>query len=259
MSALLDVAGISKRFGGLQAVDAASFTVEANSLTSLIGPNGAGKTTAFNMVSGFLTPDTGHITFRGQRIEGLQPHQISRLGMARTFQDPRVFAEMSVLDNVLVGMRQKGEHPWWAFAGGAEVKRQAKETLERAEAVLVNVGLIDRAREQASELSFGEQRFLSIARTLIGNPDIVLLDEPTVGLDRSTFGKLVELMTRLVDGEKKTVLLIEHNMDVVMSISHKVVLMVQGAVVASGAPQEVRKDSRMIEAYLGKRHAAAGH
>ncbi len=258
MTALLEVAGISKRFGGLLAVDNATFSVDAGTITSLIGPNGAGKTTAFNIVSGFLKPDGGGIAFRGEAVEGLEPFEIARRGMARTFQDPRVFPEMSVIDNVVVGVRQKGERPLWAVLRGAEVDAQWKRARERAETILARVGLIDRRNEQASALSFGEQRFLSIARALVGDPQIVLLDEPTVGLDRASFGKLVELMKHLVTDGKKTILLVEHNMDVVMSISEKVVLMVQGGVVASGAPAEVRAHRSMVEAYLGKRHVASG-
>ena len=259
MSALLDVAGISKRFGGLLAVDAARFTVEARTITSLIGPNGAGKTTAFNIVSGFLKPDGGTIKFRGEAIEALEPFEIARRGMARTFQDPRVFADMSVLDNVVVGLRQIGESPLRALLGGVAVAADRKRALEKAERILEGVGLIDRRGERASALSFGEQRFLSIARALVGDPEIVLLDEPTVGLDRGSFGKLLELMQRLVAEEQKTILLIEHNMDIVMSISAKVVLMVQGAVVASDTPGEIREHRGMREAYLGKRHVAASH
>ena len=257
MTAVLDVKGISKRFGGLAAVDNASFTVEEHTITSLIGPNGAGKTTAFNIVSGFLKPDFGKVTFAGQSIEHLEPHDIYRLGMARTFQDPRVFQEMSVLDNVMVGVRQKGETPFWAIVRGAEVNSQWKAARERAEKILESVGLLARANEAASALSFGEQRFLSIARALVGEPRIVLLDEPTVGLDRGTFGQLVELMKNLVSKERKTILMIEHNMDVVISISDKVVLMMQGTTVASGTPAEVRSHRSMVEAYLGKRHVAA--
>jgi ABC-type branched-subunit amino acid transport system ATPase component len=256
MTTLLGVEGISKRFGGLQAVDSTSFTVEPNTITSLIGPNGAGKTTVFNIISGFLKPDSGTIMFRGQPVAGLEPYEISQRGMARTFQDPRVFAQMSVLENVLVGLRQKGESPLWALLGGKEVDTQVKLARERAEHILATTGLIGRARERASALSFGEQRFLSIARTLISEPDIILLDEPTVGLDRASFGKLIELMMRLVSDVKKTILLIEHNMSVVMSISAKVILMVQGTVVASGSPQEIRSHRSMVEAYLGKGHVA---
>jgi branched-chain amino acid transport system ATP-binding protein len=256
MTIVLDVEAISKRFGGLQAVDVASFTVASNSITSLIGPNGAGKTTAFNMVSGFLKPDSGRVRFRGREIAGFEPHVIASLGMARTFQDPRVFPEMTVLENVLVGVRQKGESPIWAFLRGIEVDAQASRAREKAEQILKMIGLIDRAKERAASLSFGEQRFLSIARTLIRDPDIILLDEPTVGLDKATFGSLIALMTRLVEEDGKTILLIEHNMDVVMSISAKVILMVQGTVVASGSPEEIRGHRSMVEAYLGKRHVA---
>ncbi len=256
MTILLDVERISKRFGGLQAVDEASFTVEANTITSLIGPNGAGKTTAFNIVSGFLKADSGRIAFRGREIAGLEPHEIAAMGMARTFQDPRVFPDMTVMENVLVGVRQKGEHPLWALLRGAEVNAQEMRIREKAQQILETTGLIDRAGERAASLSFGEQRFLSIARTLIRDPDIILLDEPTVGLDKATFGSLIDLMARLVKTDGKTILLIEHNMDVVMSISAKVVLMVQGAVVASGSPEEIRSHRSMVEAYLGKRHVA---
>ena len=256
MTVVLDVERISKRLGGLQAVDAASFTVESNTITSLIGPNGAGKTTAFNMVCGFLKPDEGRIAFRGQEIAGREPHAIAEMGMARTFQDPRVFPDMTVLENILVGVRQKGEHPLWALLRGAEVDAQEKKILEKSKHILETTGLADRARDRASSLSFGEQRFLSIARALIREPDIILLDEPTVGLDKATFGSLIDLMTHLIKTEGKTILLIEHNMDVVMSISAKVVLMVQGAVVASGSPEEIRSHRSMVEAYLGKRHVA---
>ena len=259
MEAILQVEEISQSFGGLRAVDNASFTANNTEITSLIGPNGAGKTTIFNIISGFLPCESGTITFRGQPIRELKPFEIARRGIARTFQDPRVFPDMSVLENVMVGIRQKGERPLWALVRGGRVNAEWRRARERSEAILATVGLIDRAQDLARDLSFGEQRFLSIARSLVGDPAIIMMDEPTVGLDRGTFAKLLELMTRLVEVERKAFLVIEHNMDAVMSVSAKVVLLVQGAVVASGTPGEIQRNRSMVDAYLGRRHAAASH
>lgn len=259
MEAILQVEEISQSFGGLRAVDNASFTANDTEITSLIGPNGAGKTTIFNIISGFLPCQSGTIMFRGQPIHELKPFEAARRGIARTFQDPRVFPDMTVLENVMVGIRQKGERPLWALVRGDQVNAEWRRARARSEAILSTVGLIDRAQDLARDLSFGEQRFLSIARSLVGDPAIIMMDEPTVGLDRGTFAKLLELMTRLVEVERKAFLVIEHNMDAVMSVSAKVVLLVQGAVVASGTPGEIQRNRSMVDAYLGRRHAAASH
>lgn len=259
MGAILQVEAISQRFGGLRAVDNASFTANDTEITSLIGPNGAGKTTIFNIISGFLPCESGTIVFRGQPIRALKPFEVARRGIGRTFQDPRVFPDMTVLENVVVGIRQKGERPLWALVRSGRVNAEWRRARERSEAILSTVGLIDRATDMARDLSFGEQRFLSIARSLVGDPEIIMMDEPTVGLDRGTVAKLLELMTRLVEVDRKALLVIEHNMDVVMSVSAKVVLLVQGAVVASGTPEEIRRNRSMVDAYLGRRHAAASH
>jgi branched-chain amino acid transport system ATP-binding protein len=256
MADILAIDGMSKNFGGLRAVSDVSFAVADYAITSLIGPNGAGKTTAFNLISGFLRSDRGTIRFRGEAIHGLPAFAIAQRGIARTFQDPRVFPKMTVLENVMVGIRQRGEQPLWAMLRGGRVNAELRAARERAEAMLETVGLIDRARESARDLSFGEQRFLSIARSLVGNPYLILMDEPTVGLDRSAFGKLLALMNLMVERDRKALLVIEHNMDMVMSVSAKIVLMVQGTVVASGLPEEIRQNRSMVEAYLGTRHAA---
>ena len=256
MDAILEVEGMSKNFGGLRAVSDVSFAVQDHAITTLIGPNGAGKTTVFNLVTGFIPPDAGTVRFRGAAIEALPPFAIARRGIARSFQDPRVFPEMTVLENVMVGIRQRGEQPVWAMLRGGRVNAEWRAARERSEAMLEAVGLIDRAGIVARDLSFGEQRFLSIARSLVGDPYLVLLDEPTVGLDRTSFGKLLDLMNLLVERERKALLVIEHNMDVVMSVSAHVILMVQGTVVASGVPEEIRQNRSMVEAYLGTRHAA---
>jgi branched-chain amino acid transport system ATP-binding protein len=256
MEPILAIDGMSKNFGGLRAVSDVSFAVGDHAITSLIGPNGAGKTTVFNLVSGFLLPDTGTVRFRGEAIEALPPFAIAHRGIARTFQNPRVFPKMTVLENVMVGIRQRGERPLWAMLRGARVTAELRAARERSEAILETVGLIDRANEPARDLSFGEQRFLSIARSLVGNPYLILMDEPTVGLDRTAFGKLLELMNLMVERDRKALLVIEHNMDVVMSVSANVILMVQGTVVASGLPEEMQQNRSMVEAYLGTRHAA---
>lgn len=256
MDAILEIEGLSKNFGGLRAVSDVSFAVNHHEITSLIGPNGAGKTTVFNLVSGFLPADAGTVRFRGEAIQALPPFAIAHRGIARTFQDPRVFPEMTVLENVMVGIRQRGERPLWAMLRGSRVNAELTAARERSEAMLEAVGLIDRADEVARDLSFGEQRFLSIARSLVGDPYLILMDEPTVGLDRTSFSKLLDLMNLLVERDRKALLVIEHNMDVVMSVSANVILMVQGTVVASGLPEEIRRNRSMVEAYLGTSHAA---
>jgi branched-chain amino acid transport system ATP-binding protein len=256
MGAIIKLEGISQTFGALRAVSEVAFTAEDQAITSLIGPNGAGKTTVFNMLTGFLVTQSGRIVFRDRPIEQLRPFEIARLGIGRTFQDPRVFAEMSVLDNVMVGLRQNGEWPLWAVLRGGRVHAEWRAARERSEQMLEAVGLLSRANEPAKDLSFGEQRFLSIARTLVSRPALILMDEPTVGLDRGGLAKLLELMRRMVSDLRTALLVIEHNMDVVMSMSSKVVLMVQGAVVAGGTAEEIRRHPSMRDAYLGKKHAS---
>jgi branched-chain amino acid transport system ATP-binding protein len=257
METLLKVEGIAKSFGGLRAVNDVSFAVEDQGITSLIGPNGAGKTTVFNIISGFLPTDSGRIEFRGRAIHALKPFGIARRGIGRTFQDPRVFPEMSVLNNVVVGLRQRGDHPPWALLDGGRMVAERKRALERAEKMLETVGLLGRARDEARDLSFGEQRFLSIARTLVSDPHLILMDEPTVGLDKGSLERLLALMQRLCRAPSRAILVIEHNMDVVMTVSKKVALLVQGSVVASGSPDEIKKNRSMNEAYLGRPHVAA--
>jgi len=258
METVLRVDGISKSFGGLRAVSAVSFTVEERSITSLIGPNGAGKTTIFNMISGFLPAETGEIEFRGRPIHALKPFEIALRGIGRTFQDPRVFPEMTVLNNVVVGLRQRGERAGWALLRGPRTAAERRAAQRRAEEILATVGLLERAQERARDLSFGEQRFLSIARTLVSDPYLILMDEPTVGLDKPALAKLLDLMRRLSQDPNRALLVIEHNMDVVMTVSRKIVLLVQGGVVATGTPDEIKKNKSMVEAYLGRPHVAAG-
>jgi branched-chain amino acid transport system ATP-binding protein len=257
MKALLEVDCIAKSFDGLRAVIEVSFAVDEGRITSLIGPNGAGKTTVFNIISGFLAPDAGKVLFLDQPLNGLKPFEIVRRGVGRTFQDPRIYPDMTVLENVMVGVRQRGEEPFWALVRGSRVQAEWRAARIRADEMLATVGLLERANELAQDLSFGEQRFLSIARTFVGRPRIVLMDEPTVGLDKGALTKLTQLMRQMVSAGRTTILLIEHNMGVVMSVSDKIFLLVQGEVVAAGVPDEIKKHPSMVEAYLGQAHVAA--
>jgi len=253
---ILSLSGVSHSFGGLRAADSVTFDVRPGGITSLIGPNGAGKTTVFNIISGVLGAHSGTIVFGGKSIQNAPPHRIAGLGIGRTFQAPRVFPDMSVLDNVMVGLRLRGEQLLRSVVRGPSYAREVKQAREQSEELLSAFGLVSRSREMAGRLSFGEQRFLSIARTLVARPSLILMDEPTVGLDDERLTKLTELMRRLVSTYGATVLLIEHHMETVMSISQKVVLLVQGSVVIDGTPEEVRASRTMLEAYLGKKQSA---
>lgn len=253
---ILSLSGVCRSFGGLRAVDEVTFDVTPGGITSLIGPNGAGKTTVFNVISGLLTSHAGSIRFAGQSIENLPSHRVAALGIGRTFQAPRVFSEMSVLDNVMVGLRLQAEGLLSAILQIPSHRREVREARKRSEELLEAFGLLHRAYEVAGRLSFGEQRFLSIARTLVAKPTLILMDEPTVGLDDESLAKLTDVMRQLVSTYGVTVLLIEHHMETVMAISHKVVLLVQGAVVIAGTPEEVRSSRTMLEAYLGKKQSA---
>jgi ABC-type branched-subunit amino acid transport system ATPase component len=256
MSDILTVRNICQSFGGHKAVDDVSFEVEEGSITSLIGPNGAGKTTVFNLLCGILPSDSGDIVFEKRSIRGMKPHEVALAGIGRTFQDPRIFPWMSALDNVMVGMRQRGEKLWPALWRDRPMMSQVRQVRERAEQVLDMVGLSQRSMEPAASLSFGEQRFLSIARTLASKPRLILMDEPTVGLDQSALNRLTGLMSHIAADGQTTLLIIEHNMDVVMSISKKIVLLVAGRVEASDTPEKVRVHQNMLQAYLGRKHAA---
>jgi branched-chain amino acid transport system ATP-binding protein len=253
---ILEIDNVSRRFGGLMAVDGASFSVEEAAVTSLVGPNGAGKTTLFNLISGILPLSTGEIRFKSRPISGLAPYAIARRGIGRTFQEPRTFYEMNALDHVIAGMHLRGENPLAAVLRDGRTRQQYGKAQERARRLLASVGLAGREKEKAQDLSFGEQRYLSIARTLAGDPKLILLDEPTVGLDRNGIEKLSAIIKLLVCEQRRTLLIVEHNLDVVFAMSDRIHLLVAGKVVLSGNPAEIRRHPRMIEAYLGTPHAA---
>ncbi|MBI3078223.1 MAG: ABC transporter ATP-binding protein [Deltaproteobacteria bacterium] len=255
--AILELQGVSRHFGGLQAVSRVSFGVEEGRITSLIGPNGAGKTTIFNLVSGLLPLTGGSIRYHGAPLDGLSPQARARAGIGRAFQEPRVFHRMSVLDNVRIGFPgQSGERLLRGFLKWRAVREEERLTRAEAEKLLAMVGLAERAGHPAGDLSFGQQRFLSLARTLAMRPALLLLDEPTVGLTREEILELAALLRGLTSTRGQTILLIEHNMDIVMELSDWIILLVEGRVAEAGPPEEMKNHPKLLEAYFGVGHVA---
>jgi branched-chain amino acid transport system ATP-binding protein len=248
---LLEAVGIEKNFGGLRAIDGCSIAVPHQSITGLIGPNGAGKTTLFNLISGFHRPDQGEVKLAGERIDGLPPHRIVRKGLARTFQIPRELKDMSVLENMLLfPQQQRGEWLWRPLLTPGRVRADERALRERAEAVLAFVELIHLREEPARNLSGGQKKLLELARTLMLDPQMILLDEPGAGVNAKLMEKLSANILALRE-QGKTFLLIEHDMDIITRLCDSVIVMAKGQVLATGSFAEIERNEQVLEAYLG--------
>ena len=255
---LLETRGVRKEFGGLVAVENVDFVVPRGSITSLIGPNGAGKTTFFNMLTGAYKPTAGEIVFDGQELAGLPQHQITTLGIGRTFQNIRLFGTMTSLENTLVGMHCRMHAGIFrSIARSPLQRREEAEAREKARALLAYCGLPKRAeQEYARNLAYGDQRRLEVARALATEPKRLLLDEPTAGMNPQETQAFTEFVRKMRDERSLTVLLIEHDMRVVLGVSERVTVLDHGEKIAEGAPAEVTANERVREAYLGTRSTA---
>ncbi len=250
--ALLEVSGVSKRFGGVHAVKDVSFRVEQGMVKALIGPNGAGKTTLFDVLSGVLAPDAGAVAFKGEAIEGRAPHRIAALGLSRTFQHIRLFARMTALENVMVGRHVRSRagfvagmlHLPWTWGEEREVVRRAREALDF-------LGIPELADTDATSLSYGQQRAVELARALAAEPELLLLDEPAAGLNIRETVELAKLIGR-IRARGVTVLIVEHDMGLVMNVSDEVLVLSYGEKIADDAPRVVQKDPEVVRVYLGE-------
>jgi neutral amino acid transport system ATP-binding protein len=251
-SPLLSANGLIKQFGSVTAVDGATIEVAQGSITGLIGPNGAGKTTLFNLLSSFIRADQGRVLFDGEPVEQLPPHHIAQMGMVRTFQVARVLSRLSVMENMLLATpKQTGENFWQTWFGGRTIAQEERQQQERAMAILESVGLAHKAQDYAGGLSGGQRKLLEMGRALMTNPKLILLDEPAAGVNPTLINQICErIQTWNRDG--MTFLIIEHNMDVIMSLCDRVWVLAEGKNLADGTPSEIQRDDRVLEAYLGQ-------
>lgn len=256
---LLQTTNVVKRFGGLVAVNKMTFSVDEGRIVSIIGPNGAGKTTFFNSLTGIYKPEEGHILFKGKSLIGLRPDQVASTGIARTFQNIRLFGSMTVIENILVGMHIRlKQGAIDTLFRSKKFNEEEMEAEQRAKELMDYVGLKNVGNELARNLPYGGQRRIEIARALAADPTLLLLDEPTAGMNPNETEEAIKLFRRIRDEKGITILMIEHDMRVVMGISEHISVMDYGEKIAEGSPQEIRSNQRVIEAYLG-RGAAVAH
>jgi len=256
--ALLQTTDVVKRFGGLVAVNKISISLEPGRIASIIGPNGAGKTTFFNTLTGIYTPDEGQITFNDRSLIGLRPDQVSERGISRTFQNIRLFGAMTVLENILVGMHtQLKQSALDALFRTKRFHDEERDSENRAKELMAYVGLKNVGNQLARNLPYGGQRRIEIARAIAANPALLLLDEPTAGMNPNETADAIKLFRRIRDDKGITILLIEHDMRVVMGISEHISVMDYGEKIAEGTPKEIRDNQRVIEAYLGREAASS--
>ena len=248
---VLEVKKISKNFGGIQALTDVSFSIEQGEVIGLIGPNGAGKTTMFNMITAMFPPSSGEIVFMGQSLSGLKPHEITKLGICRTFQNIRLFSELTVRENVMVGNHCRlTTGVWQSVFRTKHQKQEEKNVLKQAEEILEVVGLTEHSQTIAKNLSYGQQRRLEIARALASQPKLLLLDEPAAGMNEKETNDLFDLIKK-IQALGITVLLIEHDMPLVMRICSRIVVLNFGKKIAEGTPGSIQNNKEVVEAYLG--------
>jgi neutral amino acid transport system ATP-binding protein len=251
MSAMLQVEGVSKNFGGLKALDHCTLNVEQGSITALIGPNGSGKTTLFNVITGFLPASEGRVLFEDREITGIPTHRIANLGLARTFQVSSLFPKLTVWENMLVAYpKQEGENLGSVFTTPGRIRTQEEKQIARAHNILEQIGLTQKLEEQAANLGAPEARMLEIGRQLMLSPRLILMDEPSSGVNPAMLDRLASIIINL-NKEGLTFFLIGHNLSFIMKLSHYIHVLQYGKLIASGSPQTVSKDERVIEAYLG--------
>jgi len=249
---ILEMEKISQEFGGLRAVDGVNLCINEKEIFGIIGPNGAGKTTLFNIITGIYVPIEGNLIFKGQIVNRTAPHDIARLGIGRTFQNIRLFDKLSVLDNVRVGCHGVTNSGFWSgMLGLPSSRKEEKLIIARSNELLEMVGLYDKRYEYADNLAYGEQRRLEIARALALKPSLLLLDEPGAGMNSIEKGELMGLIRQIRDEHNITILLVEHDMNLVMNICERIAVLDYGRKIAEGTPSEIKNDDRVIQSYLG--------